>query len=128
MSNWKFLEQKRVTVVPAGIPAAYASDSSFGFNGMFRFTLDTLSLRCIASDGMGWQHVSVSIEGERKPPPWGIMAKVKDLFWEPEDVVVQFHPKKSEYVNNHSGCLHLWRCIDGREFPTPPSIMVGYKP
>lgn len=27
----------------------------------------------------------------------------------------------------HQGCLHLWRCTDGQEFPTPPSWMVGPK-
>jgi hypothetical protein len=55
------------------------------------------------------------------------MCAVKDLFWNDEDVVVQFHPAKSTYVNNHPGCLHLWRCTDGREFPTPPEILVGIK-
>lgn len=55
------------------------------------------------------------------------MHSVKELFWDDEDVVIQFHPKKSEYVNNHAGCLHLWQCIDGRDQPTPPSILVGIK-
>lgn len=55
------------------------------------------------------------------------MCKIKDLFWEAQDCVCQFHPPKTEYVNNHAGCLHLWKCIDGREFPTPDSIMVGFK-
>ena len=54
------------------------------------------------------------------------MCQVKDLFWEEEEVVVQFHPKKSEYVNMHEGCLHLWRSTE-KEFPTPPSILVGYR-
>ena len=127
MSDWKFLEAKRATSVGPRVPPMYVSDASYGFNGMFRFAVDTLFLRVIASDGGGWQHVSVSIEGQTNPPPWAVMCKVKDLFWEPEDVVVQFHPKRSEYVNNHNGCLHLWRCTDGRDFPTPPSIMVGIK-
>jgi len=76
---------------------------------------------------MGWQHVSVSIEGSSQPPSWSIMSQVKDLFWEPEDCVVQFHPPHSRYVDNHPGCLHLWRCIDGREQPMPQDIMVGIK-
>lgn len=129
MSDWKFLNKHRVTAenTMRGVMRHYCSTESDGFNGMFRMMLNSKFVRVIVSDGEGWQHVSVTIEGENKPPHWDIMCMVKDLFWEDEDVVVQFHPKKSEYVNNHSGCLHLWRCTDGREFPTPPSIMVGIK-
>lgn len=54
------------------------------------------------------------------------MCKVKDLFWGEEDCVVQFHPPKSVYVNNHEFVLHLWRKI-GSQFETPPGILVGIK-
>jgi hypothetical protein len=72
-----------------------------------------------------WQHVSVSLAS--RCPTWDEMCLVKDLFFEDEDVVVQFHPKKTQYVNNAKYCLHLWKLNDGREFPTPASILVGYK-
>ncbi len=39
---------------------------------------------------------------------------------------MQFHPKRSEYVNYHPGCLHLWRPTDVR-IVLPPSIFVGPK-
>jgi vacuolar-type H+-ATPase catalytic subunit A/Vma1 len=81
-------------------------------------------LTVIASDGMGWDHVSVSIS--TRCPNWPEMCLVKDLFFGPEETVIQFHPPKSEYVNNHSGCLHLWR-KQGFEFPLPPGILVGIK-
>ncbi len=54
------------------------------------------------------------------------MCFIKDLFWDEDDVVVQYHPAKSDYVNNHQYTLHLWRPTEG-EMPTPPSIMVGIK-
>ena len=106
------------------------SDDSYGFNGAFMFQVpgEARAVFCIASDELGWQHVSVSFgKGSSKTPSWDVMCYIKDLFWEPEDVVVQFHPAKSDYVNVHAGCLHMWRCIDGRQQPTPPSIMVGPK-
>lgn len=88
------------------------------------------SLRIVASaaapdDTMsqGWEHVSVSTK--RRPPNWQEMCFVKDLFWEDEEAVLQFHPPKSQYVNNHPHCLHLWRHKDGHALP--PSIMVGVK-
>lgn len=105
----------------------YVSDDSFAFCGLFRFSLDGHNVRCVASDLGGWQHVSVSLEFETKTPNWQMMCKIKDLFWEPEDAVIQIHPPHSEYVNMHEYCLHLWRCTDGREQPLPPSIFVGIK-
>ena len=93
-------------------------------NGLF--VIKWLNVKCIASDGGGWEHVSVSRLDSIDSPIWQHMCIVKDLFWDEEDVVVQFHPKKSEYINNHPGCLHLWR-KQGHEFELPPSIMVGYK-
>lgn len=79
----------------------------------------------IASDGMGWEHVSVSLPS--RCPTWEEMCYIKNLFWDETDTVIQYHPPKSEYVNAHPYCLHLWRKI-GYEFPLPESIMVGPKP
>lgn len=105
-----------------------ASDDSYGNNGLFFiYVHPSLRLDCIASDGKEWEHVSVTVvDSKRSPrlPSWNEMCKVKDLFWDEEDVVVQFHPKKSEYVNNHNYCLHLWRKI-GTEFETPPTELIG---
>jgi hypothetical protein len=75
--------------------------------------------------GMGWEHVSVSIKGNR-PPNWREMCFIKDLFWSADEVVVQFHPRGQDYVNNMSTCLHLWRCT-AQEFPTPPPSLIGIK-
>jgi len=69
-----------------------------------------------------WQHVSVSRQDNRTPT-WEEMALVKSIFWDDEETVVQFHPKKSLYVNKHPGCLHLWKKA-GDEFELPPIWMV----
>ena len=78
----------------------------------------------IASDGLGWEHVSVSRRD--RCPTWDDMCQVKDLFWEDDDCVVQFHPPRREYVNNHPYCLHLWRQC-GSNFPLPDPVLVGIK-
>lgn len=64
-------------------------------------------LRVIVSDGGGWDHVSVSLAN--RTPTWEEMCYVKDLFFRSDEVVMQLHPAKSEYVNFHPHCLHLWR-------------------
>jgi hypothetical protein len=100
------------------------STPAFGNNGAFVVRLRHSQLvNVIASDGMGWEHVSVSRTD--RCPTWDEMCQIKAMFWSGEDVVIQYHPAESEYVNHHQYCLHLWRPI-GVEFPTPPSIMVGW--
>jgi hypothetical protein len=69
-----------------------------------------------------WQHVSVSLQD--RCPTWAEMCMIKDLFWDKEEVVIQIHPKESEYVNNHKYCLHLWA---HKDLITPPSIFVGVR-
>lgn len=103
-----------------------ASQDELGNNGAFIIpgASPRANLNIICSDGMGWEHVSVSKLYEI--PSWNEMCKVKDLFWDEEDCVVQFHVPKSEHINNHNYCLHLWRKV-GVEFELPPSIMVGLK-
>lgn len=92
-------------------------------NGMFRVPLKHGQFVTVqASNGLGWEHVSVSRHD--RAPTWDEMCQVKALFWGDDDCVVQYHPPKSEYINNHPYCLHLWRPI-GMELPQPPSILVG---
>jgi hypothetical protein len=86
-------------------------------------------LLIIASDGIdpdkklaGWEHVSVSIQGNR-PPNWQEMNWVKEQFWDDDETVLQFHPKRSLYVNIHPNCLHLWRQL-GIDHPLPPQLLV----
>ncbi len=100
------------------------SEDSYGNNGLFEIPYQSFKLRVIASDGEGWEHVSVSLPN--RVPNWYEMCFIKDLFWNEEECVVQFHPPKSEYINNHPNCLHLWKPV-GKEFDAPPSILVGVK-
>lgn len=114
----------------------HASDDSYGLNGMFAFTLTYNKsngsktndrVLVVASDGLGWEHVSVSLPDHPTTcPRWELMCVVKTMFFGEEAAVVQFHPPSSDYVNNHPGCLHLWRPTEV-SFPMPPSIMVGVK-
>lgn len=104
---------------------AYASLPYSGPNGRFRIECNGVMLLVLASNGMGWEHVSVSVlTGKKRCPTWEEMVFIKDLFWDPEEIVVQFHPRHSMYVNFHPYVLHLWR-ETGKDFNAPPSILVG---
>lgn len=108
------------------------SDNSFGNNGVFVIPHPKVSnyeIRVQCSDGLGWEHVSVSVAEKRKQPrrcpTWEEMCYTKSLFWSEDDCVVQYHPAKTEYVNMHQFVLHLWRPID-QIIPTPEKIMIGF--
>lgn len=105
-----------------------ATPEELGNNGLFwipnRTRESTAPIQVIASDGEGWEHVSVSLPN--RCPTWTEMCRVKELFWDPEDCVMQLHPPKSEWISNHQYCLHLWRPVSVW-IPTPPSWMVGFK-
>lgn len=97
-----------------------------GNNGAFTFNQkkNKPDLFVVASDGMSWEHVSVSTI--KRIPTWQEMCFIKDKFWGKEDCVVQYHPPESEYVNNHPYCLHMWRHSEA-EIRRPPMFMVGDK-
>lgn len=104
-----------------------ATTDADGNNGAFAVPLPNgRRIFCIASDGEGWEHVSVSMLD--RCPTWEEMCRVKDAFWSPDDLVIQMHPPASDYVNNHPYCLHLWRKAGTNEFcERPPAILVGLK-
>lgn len=86
--------------------------------------LEDYRLRIISSGIQprgGWEHVSVSIAD--RCPSWEDMCRVKAMFWGDDEAVVQFHPPKSEYVNNHEFCLHLWKQV-GVKVELPPTECV----
>jgi hypothetical protein len=87
----------------------------------------------IASDGLGWDHVSVSLQDHRIPkkpkavercPNWEEMCFVKDIFFEESETVIQYHPPKESYVNTHPFCLHLWK-NQNIDIEVPERILVG---
>jgi len=54
------------------------------------------------------------------------MCFIKDLFWGEEECVLQLHVPKSQGINNHPYCLHLWR-NKNVAIELPPSHTVGFK-
>jgi len=78
----------------------------------------------IWSRGAGWEHISAAPYNHRITPGWDDMCLIKDIFFNAEEWAVQFHPAKSEYVNDLPNCLHLWRPVNGR-LPTPPAELTG---
>ena len=109
----------------------FASSPAQGNNGWFIIPHPNekhVFINCCASDGLGWEHVSITLSRKdddlQRNPTWEEMCLVKSLFWGQEDTVLQFHPAESAYVNFHPYCLHLWRPI-GCTIPEPSPLLVG---
>ena len=62
-------------------------------------------------------------ENKFETPSWEVMCIIKNLFFEEDECVVQYHPVKKEYVNFHSGTLHLWK-PQKEHLITPPKELV----
>ena len=70
-------------------------------------SLDTLS------DGVLYLHLSIS--HPTRYPTWEELLEAKDMFSGAEDEMVQVLPRKSEYVNVHPNCFHLYMRLDGKD-------------
>jgi hypothetical protein len=91
--------------------------------GMFLIPSGDFELRVIASNGDGWDHVSVSLE--HRCPTWEEMEYIKHLFFEDDETAMQLHVPSADHISFHDYCLHLWRPHPPAKIPRPPQEMVG---
>jgi hypothetical protein len=111
--------------------------------GCFSFHAQNgVALSCLVDIKHGWEHISVTGKQVIRKlgkdnevldeshievtPSWEHMKAIKELFFEDEETVFQFHPALSQKAGAHDHTLHLWRPADGTEIPLPPSHLVDY--
>ena len=80
---------------------------SVAIDGFYVDPVTRRTYRFVFSDEPNFEHLSVSCRG--RTPSWDEMCRFKDMFWKDEEECVEFHPSKSDYVNLHEHCLHIWR-------------------
>jgi len=120
----KFPEQFRWAEGPHPMYASKPGDD-FGFFMIPARHAKGRILKCMVASGAEskWDHVSVSLpEHRNKCASWREMCLVKDLFFDPTDCVVQYHPPKEDNIS-HAEVLHLWRPTEV-VIPMPPKICV----
>lgn len=66
-------------------------------------------------DGRLWRHLSVS--RPHSMPKWEDLVNVKEWFLGKESKAIQVIPPRSQYVNIHPFCLHLFECLSGDILP-----------
>lgn len=107
------------------------TEANSGNNGFFIIPHPKIygyEFRVKASDGMGWEHVSITLGAKHRKvercPTWQEMCYIKETFWDEFDTVLQYHPPKSDHISMHDYCLHLWRPTN-IDVPVPNSLLVG---
>jgi hypothetical protein len=96
-------------------------DSDGGAFAVYSKTDPSTLLRIIASNGGGWDHVSVSTD--HRCPTWDEMSQVHRMFFLPTEVALQLHVPEDKHINLHNYTLHLWR-NQRQAIELPPSAMV----
>lgn len=83
--------------------------------------LQVLSSVAIADD-LAWYHVSFSRKD--RLPNYEETKAVKKYWFGDDKWAIQIFPPKSDHVNIHVHCLHLWTCLD--PFPMPSFVYEGH--
>lgn len=122
MRNLRLLDAYRITnPVELRIYGGWSGDDTCG---AFRIpsSIDRQLLMVVASNGEGWDHVSVS--RRNRCPNWEEMEHVAALFFKDDETAMQLHVPRAEHLSLHPYCLHWWRPHDAA-IPRPPSNMVA---
>lgn len=93
-------------------------------NGIFMIPVKGVRLKVLASDGLGWDHVSVSPWFKKRTPSWEEMSTIRELFFDTDEVCMQLHVAAKDHISFHDHCLHLWR-PQAEPIPLPASWMVA---
>jgi hypothetical protein len=81
-----------------------------------------VSLKVLASNGKGWDHISVSVLGQPRTPTWAEMEVAKKAFFG-DVVAMQLHLTAKDHINCHPYTLHVW-IPQNQKIPLPPKFMV----
>jgi hypothetical protein len=95
----------------------YSTDN----DGWYLIPLGGQTFKVIASEGLGWDHVSVSHRS--RCPTWAEMDHICRLFFRDDETVIQFHVPRAQHINVHAFTLHLWRSQTDPVI-LPPAAMV----
>lgn len=100
--NWRTIRLSEIEQQPYGV---YRS----------RNGLAVIISCCRYEDNKNWIHLSISRKD--KLPSWSEFVQVKEIFLGKESTAIQVIPPRSQWVNDHPFCLHLWQCLDETSIP-----------
>jgi len=114
------LEKYRFT--SAQLEKMYMPQKVGSIEGIFQIPYENVVLRVMCGRGEGWDHVSVSLPD--RCPTWDEMNWIKNLFFKPDELAIQYHPPEKDYINVCKTVLHIWRPWKIK-IPLPPKWMLA---
>lgn len=90
------------------------TDGYLGNENLRKYVIDNGEeyYEVVSSIIWSWQHVSVQIinnkTGEKRLPTYGEMEYIRNLFFRLDEMVIEFFPRREDYVNDSDTTLHLW--------------------
>ena len=112
---------KRLTHISTDPRVTVIDMADDGGGGAFMVQTPTSKLKVVASCGLGWDHVSVSLKN--RTPRYQEMKMVKRIFFEDDEWAMELHPPGKSYISVNDNVLHLWR-PHVATIPTPPKELV----
>lgn len=67
------------------------------------------------NDGNIWHHLSVA--SRSRLPSYDVLKFVKATFMRPDKDAIEVHAKKTNHINIHPNCRHLWSCLTADVLP-----------
>lgn len=77
-----------------------------------RTALQVIISKSKTRDEREWWHVSISRPD--RMPTWQELCKVRKDFFTEDVEFYQVLPRRQDYVNVHTFCLHIWSPLDGK--------------
>lgn len=107
---------------PKILPANWTPIGEFGPGGWTYVdrrrrlsVIQTLSDKNDFGDGRTWLHVSIA--SPDRMPTYDELIELKATFVGEDRKAIMVLPPRSEHVNIHPNCLHLYCCLDGDPLP-----------
>lgn len=105
-------------ILPAVLPADWVCERRGQDGAVFENKRQRLSVVVsgdVEQDGKRWLHLSVAHSD--RLPKYETLVEVKELFIGGERKAIQVFPPRSQHVNIHNYCIHLWHCADEDGLP-----------
>lgn len=91
--------------------------------GKFIIPFENGTFEVTASNYMGWDHISIVVitkNGMARIAASEEIERLKKMFFG-DEVTIEVHPKKKDYINIDEVMLHVWRPL-GKDLPLPPAV------
>jgi hypothetical protein len=115
LDHWRITDAKALTHVDG-----WPGDETCG-SFVIQSRVDGADMVVVASNGSGWDHVSVS--RKNRVPNWAEMSQIHRQFFKDNEVAMQLHLPVDLHIDIHKFVLHLWRSHT-QVIELPPRIFV----